>query len=63
MPSPEKLERLYSEEEGYAKPYSGVDGWESFNEGQSLYIRKYSADYSLEMRRSVAAMLQEWSQD
>ncbi len=30
------------------------------NIGQSNYLRKFSADFSTEMRRSVRAILQEW---
>jgi nitroreductase len=30
------------------------------NAGQANYLRKFSADFSIEMRRSVQAILQEW---
>jgi FMN reductase (NADPH)/FMN reductase [NAD(P)H] len=30
------------------------------NVGQASYLRKFSADFSIEMRRSVRAILQEW---
>jgi len=30
------------------------------NPGQALYTRKFSADFSVEMRRSVASMLEDW---
>ena len=33
---------------------------EAANEGQALYIRKFSAEFSAEMRRSVASMLEDW---
>jgi len=32
------------------------------NPGQMMYIRKFSADFSKEMRRSVRVMLQSWAQ-
>lgn len=68
MPEPKRLSQMYSENQGYAKPMAGEYGREPggllpYNEGQSLYIRKFSADYSIEMRRSVAAMLEEWRRD
>jgi len=28
--------------------------------GQATYLRKFSADFSVEMRRSVKAILKEW---
>jgi hypothetical protein len=28
--------------------------------GQAMYLRKFSADFSMEMRRSVRAILKEW---
>lgn len=39
---------------GDQKP-EGID-----NAGQMMYFRKFSADFSIEMRRSVRAMLQVW---
>jgi FMN reductase (NADPH)/FMN reductase [NAD(P)H] len=38
------------------KPVRGIT-----NPAQSLYLRKFSADFSVEMRRSVRAMLKEWT--
>ncbi|MGE5251259.1 MAG: nitroreductase family protein [Bacteroidota bacterium] len=31
------------------------------NAGQAIYVRKFSADFSVEMRRSVREMLKEWT--
>ena len=59
MPSEEVLAALYSGE-GYGDfvPTPAAD-----NGGQALYARKFSADFSKEMRRSVAAMLEDWRRD
>ena len=37
---------------------SGVEGAD--NLGQSNYLRKFTAEFSFEMSRSVAAMLKNW---
>jgi FMN reductase (NADPH)/FMN reductase [NAD(P)H] len=59
MPSEGTLAALYSGE-GYGDfvPTPAAD-----NGGQALYARKFSADFSKEMRRSVAAMLEDWRGD
>jgi FMN reductase (NADPH)/FMN reductase [NAD(P)H] len=59
MPSDKELAALYSGE-GYGgfAPTPQAD-----NQGQALYARKFSADFSKEMRRSVAAMLEDWRRD
>ncbi len=56
LPSAEALAKLYAGE-GFAAftPTAAAD-----NPGQALYKRKFSADFSIEMRRSVAAMLEDW---
>jgi hypothetical protein len=32
------------------------------NVGQATYVNKFSADFSMEMRRSVREMLKQWMQ-
>jgi FMN reductase (NADPH)/FMN reductase [NAD(P)H] len=59
MPSEEALAALYSGE-GYG---AFVPTPQADNQGQALYARKFSADFSKEMRRSVAAMLEDWRRD
>ncbi|MCE1196063.1 nitroreductase family protein [bacterium] len=59
MPSEERLAALYSGE-GYG---DFVPTPQADNGGQALYARKFSADYTKEMRRSVAAMLEDWRRD
>jgi len=56
LPSDEALKSLYTGP-GYGNfvPQNGAE-----NVGQSLYARKFAADYSAEMRRSVASMLKDW---
>lgn len=56
MPDEGTLASLYAGE-GYGAfvPKEGIE-----NEGQDLYARKFSAEFSVEMRRSVAAMLEKW---
>jgi len=56
MPTNEELDAMYAGE-GYGK-FMPKDGAE--NPGQDLYARKFSADFSVEMRRSVAEMLKDW---
>ena len=55
--SPAELERMYSGE-GYGNftPAGDIE-----NAAQALYERKFGADFSKEMRRSVSAMLRDWS--
>ena len=57
MPRDEELDAMYSGG-GYGRflPKEGAE-----NPGQDLYARKFSADFSAEMRRSVAEMLKDWS--
>jgi len=59
MPSVETLSALYAGE-GYG---DFVPTPAAANRGQALYARKFSADFSKEMRRSVAAMLEDWRGD
>jgi len=56
LPSDEGLMSLYTGP-GYGKflPQNGAE-----NVGQSLYARKFAADYSVELRRSVTSMLKDW---
>ncbi|MDP2792217.1 MAG: nitroreductase family protein [Rectinemataceae bacterium] len=56
LPSGQDLAGLYAGE-GYGAftPTAAAE-----NPGQALYARKFSADFSLEMRRSVDSMLQDW---
>lgn len=56
LPDDETLSTMYLGE-GYGAfiPRNGVE-----NTGQALYARKFSADFSIEMRRSVVAMLEDW---
>lgn len=62
MPGRAILASLYSEESsGVSVSREGAlpkDG--APNEGQALYARKFSAEFSAEMRRSVASMLEDW---
>ena len=54
--APEDLASMY-QGEGYGKfsPHGDAE-----NAAQALYDRKFAADFSQEMRRSVAAMLKDW---
>jgi len=54
--APEELASMYKGE-GYGKfsPHGDAE-----NAAQALYDRKFAADFSQEMRRSVAAMLKDW---
>ncbi|HUW39477.1 MAG TPA: nitroreductase family protein [Rectinemataceae bacterium] len=54
--SPADYDRMY-QGEGYGK---SVPGGEARTPGQALYLRKFAAPYSEEMRRSVATMLEDW---
>lgn len=56
LPSVEALASLYAGEGFGAFTPTVV----AENPGQALYARKFSADFSLEMRRSVASMLEDW---
>jgi len=54
--SPSDYDLMYSGEGfGNAAPMEGAD-----NPGKALYARKFAADYSEEMRRSVKELLKEW---
>lgn len=56
MPGKATLASLYAGEGcGTFVPTEGAA-----NEGQALYARKFSAEFSEEMRRSVASMLEDW---
>ncbi|MDA8424564.1 MAG: nitroreductase family protein [Treponema sp.] len=48
---------LMYQREGYG---ASVPGGEARTRGQELYLRKFAAPYSEEMRRSVASMLEDW---
>jgi len=56
LPADEALASLYTGE-GYG---AFVPTATAENPGQALYDRKFSAGFSLEMRRSVASMLEDW---
>jgi nitroreductase len=60
MPDREELRALYGEDRASAAMPAGASGVE--NPALALYERKFSAGYSLEMRRSVAAMLRDWGE-
>jgi FMN reductase (NADPH)/FMN reductase [NAD(P)H] len=47
-------------EEGFARMSAKPEGID--NVGQAMYARKFSADFSKEMSRSVRAMLQAWTE-
>jgi FMN reductase (NADPH)/FMN reductase [NAD(P)H] len=48
----------------HAQMFNGRESIEgSLNVGQVIYRRKFSAEFSLEMTRSVRAMLKEWESD
>lgn len=51
----DELERMYPEEK---RRFNGQNGIHT--PAQALYARKFSSDFSVEMRRSVRAMLAEW---
>lgn len=53
---PGDYDRVYAGE-GWPEPRTDPHG---DNPGRSLYVRKFAAPYSLEMRRSVKALLEEW---
>jgi hypothetical protein len=47
-------------EERFARRSEKAEGID--NPGQAMYARKFSADFSKEMSRSVRAMLQAWTE-
>jgi FMN reductase (NADPH)/FMN reductase [NAD(P)H] len=53
-------EMFHETQEQLAKGGEKPEGIE--NPGQMMYIRKFSADFSREMRRSVRVMLQSWAE-
>lgn len=57
MPSADALRSMYR---GPGWRGAGDSGGLAENEGQALYLRKFSAPFSAEMRRSVAIMLEDW---
>jgi nitroreductase len=57
----EELAGMFGEmEAGFARRSEKPEGIDNF--GQAMYARKFSADFSKEMSRSVRAMLQAWTQ-
>ena len=46
---------MFREPESQMTPKDGLS-----NFGQAMYMRKFSADFSVEMSRSVRAILKEW---
>ncbi len=54
--SPGEYEQMFAARKERLQASSGAPA----NIGLSLYKRKFSADYAVEMRRSVAAMLKSW---
>jgi FMN reductase (NADPH)/FMN reductase [NAD(P)H] len=55
--TPQEFEEMFAGRARYLEknPVEGIA-----NPGQAIYMRKYSAAFTLEMNRSVRAMLQEW---
>jgi len=57
-----EFEEMFSQR--HAQMFNGREGFDgSRNVGQVIYRRKFNAEFSLEMTRSVRAMLREWESD
>jgi nitroreductase len=54
----ENFAEMFREPESRMTPKEGIA-----NYGQAVYSRKFSADFSVEMSRSVRAILKEWTKD
>lgn len=54
----QEFEEMFAEREGLRATGRNADG--STNVGQATYLRKFSADFTREMTRSVQLMLQAW---
>ncbi len=54
----QEFDEMFAEREGLRAKGRNADG--STNVGQATYLRKFSADFTQEMTRSVQLMLQEW---
>lgn len=54
----EDFDEMFREQESQTPKEKSKDGVANF--GQAMYLRKFSADFSVEMSRSVRAILKEW---
>ena len=50
------FDEMFRESESHMPPREGIA-----NFGQAAYLRKFSADFSVEMSRSVRMILKEWT--
>jgi len=57
--SGDEFRRMFADMEARRRTWSPAPE-RGANIGQSIYLRKYSAEYSLEMNRSVRVLLQTW---
>ena len=55
-----ELDEMFREREALRAKTIGPDG--PPNVGQAMYFRKFGADFSIEMNRSVRAMLKSWTE-
>ena len=53
-----EFDEMFAERQSQLPKGKSMEG--IVNVGQATYLRKFSADYSVEMRRSVRAILKEW---
>ena len=56
--SKEEFEAMFAEQQRSLPAGKSMQGITTV--GQAMYLRKFSADFSMEMRRSVKAILKEW---
>ena len=54
----EEFDEMFAERQSQLPRGKSMEGIETF--GQAMYLRKFSADFSVEMRRSVRDWLKEW---
>jgi FMN reductase (NADPH)/FMN reductase [NAD(P)H] len=57
--SSDEFDEMFAELQGRLPKGKAMEG--IANVGQANYLRKFSADFSIEMRRSVRAILREWA--
>jgi nitroreductase len=57
----DELIEMFGERESQMPKGKAMEGVANF--GQAMYLRKFSADFSMEMSRSVRAILKEWENE
>jgi len=55
-----EFEEMFAERQGRLLKIKSLRERGIINVGQATYLNKFSADFSMEMRRSVREMLKEW---